>query len=62
MSDPDTKEKHSRKYRRNMVAKALRDNGELKGAFSMKVIDGRKQEYKRKRIDIKNIEGFEDDE
>lgn len=56
MSDPDTKEKHSRKYRRNMIAKRLRDTGELKGAFSMKVIDGRKQEYKRERININKIE------
>jgi hypothetical protein len=53
MSDNETKYKHS--YKRNIAAKHLRDQGELKGAFSLKIIDGRKEEYKRKRMRINEI-------
>ena len=63
MEDFDNKkEKHSKRYRRNMIAKSLRDP-DLRGPFSMKVVDGRKSEYKRQRININKIkEEFEDDE
>lgn len=61
MSDPDTKEKHSRKYRRNMMAKSLRDTGDHKGAFALKVVDSRKSEYKRKRLRLSEVEDEEDE-
>lgn len=57
---PD-KFKHSenRKKKRNMAAKALRE----KGAFSLRVEDGRKETYKRERLRVKDIpDGEFDDE
>jgi len=59
MADTDSKFKHSR--RRNLVAKHLRDQGDLKGAFSLKIIDSRKEEYKRKKMRVSEIEN-EDEE
>lgn len=46
-----------------MVAKALRDQGDHKGAFSVKVISPKKSKYKRKKVDVKNVEQYieEDD-
>lgn len=59
MADTDTKFKHSR--RRNIMAKHLRDQGDLKGAFSLKIIDSRKEEYKRKHMRVSDIEDEEDE-
>ena len=61
MSDPEVKEKRSRSRRRNMYAKQLRDHGEHKGAFALKVVDPRKGDYKRKRIRINEIDEEETD-
>lgn len=58
MSDTDTKLKHSRK--RNIMKRCLRDQGDFKGAFSLKIIDGRKEEYKRTRIRVTEIPDEED--
>lgn len=55
MSDPDTKFKHSVHRKRNIMAKALRDRGDHKGAFSLRVHDSRKQEYKRKKMRVTAI-------
>lgn len=56
MADPDTKFKHSLHYKRNLMAKALRDQGEHKGAFKMKVIDSRKQLYKREKVRVYDVD------
>lgn len=56
MSDPETKYKHSIHHKRNMMAKQLRDQGDFKGAFSLKVIDGRKEEYKRKKMRVVDVD------
>lgn len=61
MSDPDTKYKHSLHYKRNMIAKSLRDTGDHKGAFSIKIIDSRKQEYKRRKMRVTEIMNDEDE-
>jgi hypothetical protein len=60
MGDIETKYKHSLKHKRNMMAKHLRDQGEHKGAFSLKVIDSRKEEYKRKKMRVVDIENDEE--
>jgi hypothetical protein len=55
MSDEETKYKHSLHRKRNIMAKSLRDHGDHKGAFALRVIDSRKNEYKRKRMKISDI-------
>lgn len=55
MSDFETREKRSRSRKKNIMAKALRDRGDLKGAFALKVIDSRKSEYKRERIKVNEV-------
>lgn len=44
--------------RRNLVQKEMRENT---GAFSLKVINSKKKEYKRKRINPRSIEEYLDD-
>ena len=56
MSDSDTKYKHSLHRKRNMIAKALRDPNEHKGAFALKVHDSRKSEYRRIRMNVKDVD------
>lgn len=58
MADIDTRVKHSRK--RNLLAKHLRDPNEHKGAFALKVVDHRKNNYKRAKIRINNIQNDEE--
>lgn len=48
MSDIETKYKRS--LRRNIAAMHLKDR-----EFQMKIIDGRKEEYKRKRMRVNDI-------
>ncbi len=55
MSDPDIREKRSYSRKRNYLAKALRDQGDHKGAFSLKIVDPRKEEYKRKRVRLDDL-------
>ena len=60
MSDQEVKEKVSRKRKRNIISKMLRDQGDHKGAFSLKIINPKKGEYKREKININKLES--DDE
>lgn len=63
MTSPEDKYLRDKKRSRNMVAKALRDQGDHKGAFSVKIISPKKSKYKRKKVDVKNVEQYieEDD-
>ena len=61
MSDLDYKAKVSRKRKRNMIAKSLRDTGEKKGAFSLKIVNPKKTEYKREKVNPRNIIGETDE-
>jgi len=56
MSDYETKETRSRSRKRNMMAKALRDTGDHRGAFSLRVIDPRKGEYKRQKLRVTEVD------
>lgn len=58
MLDNKTKEKHSKRRERNHYAKVLRgDPGDLRGAFSMKIVNPKKKgPYKREKVNITNIE------
>jgi len=61
MSDLDHKAKVSKKRKRNMIAKTLRDTGEKRGAFALKVINPKKTEYKREKLNPRNVIGEEDE-
>jgi len=53
LSSEEVKIKRSKSRKRNFLAKELRDTGEHKGAYAIKIIDPRKQEYKRiKKVNI----------
>ena len=58
MSSEEIKLQRSKSRKRNIIAKQLRDTGEHKGAYAMKVLDPRKQEYKR----IKRVNYYGDEE
>lgn len=55
MGSVEDREKHSKRRKRNIYAKSLRDQGDHKGAFRLRVIDPRKTEYKRVRINPNEI-------
>lgn len=61
MTDPDMKFKHSLNHKRNMMAKHLRDSGDHKGAFSLRVISPKKTQYKRTKIRKEEIFADEED-
>lgn len=47
MSSEEIKVLRSKSRKRNFIAKSLHDPNEHRGAFKLKVLDPRKQEYKR---------------
>lgn len=52
----DDFEKTRRDFKkRNKYAAALREQGEMRGAFSLKVVDSRKQDYKRSKMKVTDI-------
>ena len=59
MSDPEIREERSRTRKKNYIAKSLRDQGDHKGAFSLKIISPKKEEYKRKKF---RLDKFDDEE
>lgn len=58
MSSEEERLKHSRRRKRNVMAKAI---VETKGPFAIKVIDPRKGEYKREKMRV-NLYGSEEDD
>lgn len=62
MTDPTEKEKHSRRRKKNIYARILKDSGDFKGAFSLRILDPRKDEYKRKKVNARNFEEYEENE
>ena len=44
-----------------MIAKTLRDTGEKKGAFALKVINPKKTEYKREKLNPRTVIREEDE-
>jgi hypothetical protein len=61
MSDSETKSNRSFSRKRNMIAKKLRDHGELKGAFSPRIINPKKKEYKREKVNMGDINAYQED-
>lgn len=57
MSDLDTKEYRSKKRKRNIMAKVLRDN---KGPYKMKTVSPKKTEYKRQKLRVEDVNTEED--
>lgn len=51
MSDPETRVKRERKLR-NPVAKVMLEN---KGAFALRVIDPKKEQYKRVKLNPREV-------
>jgi hypothetical protein len=47
--------------KRNRYAAMLKDQGDFKGAFSLKVVDNRKQDYKRSKMRTNEIYEEEQD-
>ena len=62
MGDQEIKEKVSKKRRRNLISKKLRDQGDHKGAFALKVVHPKKGTYKRKKISPYHLEEVIDNE
>jgi hypothetical protein len=59
MADEETRLKHSFNRKRNFLAKEVR-TGENKGAFALKVVNPKKQEYKR--VKMRTTENYEEDD
>ena len=59
MSSAEDREKHSQRRKRNKLAQILRDPGEHRGAFSLKVIDSKKQIYKRRKLRVTEVNDIE---
>jgi len=59
MGDPESKERHFK--RRNYIAKELRDQGERKGAFALRIVNPKKTEYKRKKLRINEVDNLDDE-
>lgn len=56
MSSPEERERHSRRRKRNIYARILRDPNELRGAFSTKTVKAKKgQPYRREKINLDEI-------
>lgn len=56
MSDPEDRERRSRRRKRNRIAKILYDPNEYRGAFSLKVHED-KSNYKRQKLRVTDIIG-----
>lgn len=57
MGDVETKEYRSKKRKRNVMAKVLRDD---KGPYKMKTVSPKKTEYKRQKLRVGDVITEED--
>lgn len=58
MSNPESKEKHTNRFKNKY--KNNNERLDWKGPFSLKVIDSRKQEYKRTKMRVTDINDEEE--
>lgn len=61
LSEMEEFSKHKKDFKKkNKYHQLLRDSGDFKGAFSLKVIDGRKSEYKRQKMRTNDVNEEDD--
>jgi len=62
MTSPEDKHLRDKKRSRNLIAKSLRDQGDHRGAFSLRTINPKKTKYKRKKVDVKDVEQYSEED
>lgn len=61
MTSPEDKYLRDKKRNRNLAARALR-TGDNKGAFALKVVSSKKKKYKRKKVNVNNVDRYIEEE
>jgi hypothetical protein len=56
MRSEEVKYERSKARKRNLIARSLRDQGDHKGAFHMKIRNPKKGEYKRMKVNVNDYE------
>lgn len=62
MSDPEERDRRSRRRKKNRIAKILHDPNEYRGAFSLKVHEDKKSTYKREKLRVEDIDKYVSEE
>jgi len=55
VSDEEVRAKRSRSRKKNIMARALYDRGDHKGAFAIRIVSPKQGEYKRERMKVTEI-------
>lgn len=61
MSSEETRTRRFRHRRRNLAVRELKDPGDHKGAYHMKIHDDRKGEYRRIKMKVTDYDNEESD-